>query len=165
MKTLYLLRHSKSSWDHTEISDFDRPLNERGYSDAHLMGQSLFEKKINPDLIISSPAIRAMSTALIFSLHLKYPVDQIRIRKDLYDSTMKHYLQIIAEVEEVSSIMLDGHNETITEIAQKLSTQRILELKTCAVVALEFDIRSWKEIGTSKGKLIFHFDPNTIKDS
>ena len=164
MKTLYLLRHSKSSRDFSELADFDRPLNERGYSDAHQMGKFLFERDIKLDLLISSPAIRAISTALIFSLHLKYPVEEIQLNKSLYESSVKHYLQCISEVSDNSDIMLVGHNETISETAQKLSTQRILEMKTCAVIALEFDIKAWKEISNSKGSLVFHFDPNSIKD-
>ena len=162
MKTLYLLRHSKASSDQSNISDFDRPLNERGYSDAHQMGKFLYEKKIHLDLLISSPSIRTMSTALIFSLHLKFPVDQIQIRKILYESSVKQYLQCITEVNESNNIMLVGHNETISETAQKFSSQRILEMKTSAIIALEFEILSWKEILTSKGKLLFHSDPNTI---
>jgi phosphohistidine phosphatase len=163
MKTLYLLRHAKSSWESPSVTDFDRPLNERGYADAHLTGNYLHAKKIEIDLVISSPAIRAMSTAIIISRHLEYAVDNILIRQELYDSSVKDYLKCIAGIESGDSILLTGHNNTISEIAQKLSIQRVNELKTCAVICIRFAFNSWAEILSSKGDLLFEIHPSLIK--
>jgi len=164
MKTLYLLRHSKSSSDYPGISDLERPLNDRGYSDAHFISQHLRKENISVDLVLSSPAIRAISTAIIFCVNIKYAVDAIQIRKNLYDTSVKQYLQCISEASAVSSLLLVGHNETISEVAQKLSTERILGMKTCAVIALQFDIESWEEIGHTKGKMLFSIDPGSLRD-
>ena len=164
MKTLYLLRHAKSSWDSQAMEDFDRPLNERGYADAHLTGKYLHAKKIKVDRVISSPAVRALSTAVIISRHLEFPADNILIRQQLYDSAVKDYLNCIAGIEKEDSILLTGHNNTISEVAQKLSIQRVNELKTCAIVCIRFAFNSWADIMVSKGDLLFEIHPSLIKN-
>lgn len=164
MKTLYLLRHAKSSRDNFEFSDFDRSLNDRGYADAHLVSKHLSKKNIRFDVLISSPAIRAISTALIFAGNLDYPADKIQMRHKLYDSTIHHYLTCISEIGDRDSVLLVGHNETITETAQKLSVKSVNELKTCSIICFQFDINSWKIIFNSKGKLIFQVNPDSINE-
>jgi len=163
MKTLYFVRHAKSGKDNFDITDFDRPLNDRGYQDAHLVGDWLHRKDLRIDVLVTSPAIRAITTALIFCNRLHYPAEQLLLRQSLYDSTMKQYLGCIAEVKKGDSLMLFGHNETISETVQKLYADRIDDMKTCAVVALKFEIQSWSDIQSSKGKLVFHIHPEAIK--
>jgi len=161
MKILYLLRHAKSSW---EISpDFDRPLTERGYADSHLVGKYLIQKKIHVDLVISSPAIRAITTALIISKYLDYSPDSILMREQLYDSSVKDYLNCIADISKGNSIVLAGHNNTISQVAEKLSVQPVNDLKTCSIVAIQFNIDTWKDIADSKGDLLFELHPSAIK--
>jgi phosphohistidine phosphatase len=163
MKTLYLLRHAKSSWNNLAINDFDRPLNDRGYSDAHLIGNYLSEKKIQVDFILSSPAIRAVSTAIILAPYLQYSRDNISLKESLYDSSLKDYLNCVAQMSEGNSILLAGHNNTISELAQDLSTPAAKELKTCGITAIQFRINSWSDILFSKGELMFEVHPSLIK--
>ncbi len=164
MKTLYLLRHAKSSWELPMIADFDRSLTERGYADAHLLGNYMHEKKMQVDVILSSPAIRAMSTAVIVSQYVNYSPDRILIREQLYDSKVEDYLNCIAAIENGDSILLIGHNNTISDVAQKLSVNKVNDLKTCALITIEFDIKSWKNIFSLKGDLLFELHPNEIKN-
>jgi phosphohistidine phosphatase len=162
MKTLYLLRHAKASSELPSMIDFDRPLTDRGYADVHRVGKYIHEKKIGIDVLVSSPAVRAMSTAIIFARHINFPPDEILIREKLYDSSIKDYLNCIAGIEKGDSVLLTGHNNTISDVAQKLSVQPVNELKTCAVVAIRFNLNSWMDILTSKGDLLFEIHPSAI---
>ncbi len=164
MKTLYLARHAKSNKEDIDVVDFDRPLNEKGYSDAHLAGRYLSEQKILPGLVISSPAIRAISTAIILSSHMKYAMENIKMKKELYDTGVNQYLRCISSIRQEESIMLVAHNETISEVAAKLSSQRIDSLKTCGIIGLRFETTSWKEVIGMKGTLFFQIHPEMLKN-
>ena len=85
MKTLLLVRHAKSSWNDSEISDIDRPLKQIGVKNALLIATKIKEKKIFPDFLITSPAVRAASTALIFARTLSYPLQRMVINEIVYD--------------------------------------------------------------------------------
>src|SRR4051812_43304302 len=129
MKRLYLLRHAKSSWENSEISDFNRPLNEKGYDDAENMSQQLHKMKIGFDIIVSSPAIRAISTAMIFARNLKYKPDEILIKEQLYESGVNDYLKCISTFPGKDSVLLVGHNNTISEVSKKLYGGLFKDLK------------------------------------
>ena len=111
MKTLYLIRHAKSDRSLAEISDIDRPLNERGYADAHKMSLIFKNKNIIPDIIISSPAIRALSTALIFCRTLKLDPKTIEINQQLYDTSVKEYLRCITQTDNKFKTVFWQHNK------------------------------------------------------
>lgn len=144
MKTLYLIRHAKSDWSIDHLSDIDRPLNERGYSDAHKMSLILKEKKIVPDLIISSPAVRAISTALIFCRALNYDPKSILINKQLYDTSVKEYIAAISKIDNNhKTVFLFGHNPTITNTANLLTNALAEEMPTCSIVGMHSDVKEW----------------------
>jgi len=156
MKMLCLIRHAKSSWKFPKLQDFDRPLNKRGRSDAPFMGALLKKKKIVPDQIISSPAIRAITTARIIAEELDYPNNKIIEMRDLYGATTDDLLKVAQGVEQkVKSLFLVGHNFDITHFAVKLSDKVIDNIPTCGIFSIGFDIVSWSEIDYGKG--IFRF--------
>ncbi len=158
MKTLYLIRHAKSDWDNSLITDLERPLSERGYTNAGLMSRLLNDKKIMPDSIISSPAIRAISTALIFSKNLNYDPNQISIKRELYDTSVKHYLSVIKSIDDThESAMLFGHNPIISDTVDALIKALPMEFPTCAIAGIHFTVNSWNEIKNKSGEL-FLFD-------
>ena len=159
MLTIYLVRHAKSDWANGNIADIDRPLNDRGYRDAHFMGKLLKDKKINPDCIISSPAIRAISTALIFARNLNYDSKNILLEKPLYDSASKEYKAVVSKIKDENVVViLFGHNPTITNFANSLSSAAVEDLPTCAIVGIRFKTNSWKNISEIKGELfLFEF--------
>ena len=156
MRTIYLLRHAKSSWKQPELSDLERPLNKRGKRDAPKMGKLLRKRKEIPGLIISSPAKRAFATAKRFAQELKYRIKKIVKRKQLYMGTTEDFIDTISQAEKkFKSIMLVSHNPGITVFANEVSDSHIDNIPTSGVVRIDFDINDWGEIKGSKGKMIF----------
>lgn len=154
MKTLYLIRHAKSDWSIDHLLDIDRPLNERGYGDAHKMSLILNEKKIVPDLIISSPAVRAISTALIFCRNLNHDPKAILINKNLYDTTVKDYLQAISKIDSKHQIVfMFGHNPTITNTANTLTNALAEEMPTCGIAGIHSKAKDWDEFSKNINEL------------
>jgi len=162
MKTLYLVRHAKSSWDY-DLDDFDRPLNKRGEFDAPLMGKIMFEKGIKPDYILSSPASRAIKTATIFAEQLKYQ-KQVGTQHSLYHASAANLLQAVKNTKhDVQQLMLFGHNPGLTSFANQLTTDIIDNIPTCGIYAITFEANSWSEIALKKGKLLFYDYPKNHK--
>jgi phosphohistidine phosphatase len=154
MKTIYLVRHAKSDWENTKLLDIERPLNERGYSNANSMSLLFKEKRDNPGIIISSPAIRAFSTASIFAKNLNYDSNNILIKKELYESSVKDYLSVVTTMDEqFKSLMLFAHNPTISSFADSLCNALPMEMSTCTIVGIRFDCKKWSDIKTAKGEL------------
>jgi phosphohistidine phosphatase len=150
MKTLFLVRHAKSSWDDTTLSDRDRPLNGRGKRDAPKMGERLAKRDVNPDLILSSPAVRALETAEIIAKKLDYRRKDIVVDDRLYAVAADDLLDVIHKLDDkLKRVMLFGHNPELTELAHRLSN-KITDLPTCAVAEFAFDAKSWSSIGKGK---------------
>lgn len=155
MKTLYLVRHAKSSWDERGTSDHDRKLNARGKRDAPKMGELLNSKDYHPDIIYSSSAKRALTTAKIISEKFQHPVENIIITNKIYEATTNDLINIINEIDnKYESAMLVGHNPGMTILANLLSDKYIDNLPTCAIVVAELNVESWKEVESDCGKLI-----------
>jgi phosphohistidine phosphatase len=147
MKTLFLIRHAKSSWDDATLPDKDRPLNDRGKRDAPKMGERLAKRGVKPDLILSSPAIRALTTAEIIAKKLDYRRKDIVVDERLYAVAADDLLDVIHHLgDKLKRVMLFGHNPELTELAHRLSGE-ITHLPTCAVAELTFDAKSWSSIG------------------
>lgn len=140
MIKLYLVRHAKSSRAIPELKDIDRPLTEKGYADAHLITKELKRRKIKTDLIITSHAIRAISTALIFAQALKYPYRNILINEKIYSENFKDILAVIKEhALKYKSIMVFGHNPAFEELVNYLSVKKIDSFKTSGFICLMSD--------------------------
>ncbi|MTI40953.1 SixA phosphatase family protein [Fulvivirga lutimaris] len=156
MKTLYLVRHAKSSWDYPDLSDFDRPLSARGERDAPKMGQRLADKSILPGLIFSSPANRAFTTAQVIAKGIGYPLNKIRTQQSIYHASEGTLLKVVQNAEcDVKSLMLFGHNPGFTDFACSLSNEDIYNIPTCGIVAIKLDISSWSEVNFGLGQLEF----------
>lgn len=147
MKTLFLVRHAKSSWDDPALADKDRPLNERGKRDAPKVGERLAKAGAKPDLILSSPAKRALTTAEIIARKLGYKRKNIVVDDRLYAVESEVLLDVIRQLDDgAECVMLFGHNPELTELAHRLSG-KICHMPTCAVAELTFDVKLWKRIG------------------
>lgn len=147
MKTLFLVRHAKASHDNPVLPDRERPLNEQGHADAPLMGRRLVRHHVKPELIISSPAVRALTTAQAFAHELGYEPQRIASETRLYASTADMLLAVVRSLDnQLGCVMLFSHNPQLSELAQQLSGE-ISYLSTCAVVELRYDIKSWSDIG------------------
>ncbi len=151
MKTLLLIRHAKSDWSNDGLLDIDRPLNNRGYADAYTMSKLFKETKILPDLIISSSAIRAISTALIISRNLNYNPSAILINSSLYESTTNKYSKVVEKIDSgYKCVLLFGHNPVISDFAMNLGHPLKTEMVTCAVATINKEVKNWTQFISAK---------------
>jgi phosphohistidine phosphatase len=167
VKTLYIIRHAKSSWDASNIDDFERPLNDRGKRDAPRMGKRLKEKDIHPTLLLSSPAKRALSTAKRIAKVLKYPIDDIKTDRRLYHADEETMLTVVRELKDKQDVvMIFSHNPGLTEFVNSLMDGEldIDNVPTCGVVAFQLNFETWKDVDWGKGKLLFFDYPKSKED-
>ena len=161
MKTIYLVRHAKSDWKNAaHTGDFNRTLNERGMKAAPFMADLLKKKNIIPELVISSPASRALTTAEIFCDILGYPKEQIQQRIEIYEGGVLNLLKVVQQIpENFTTAMLFGHNPMLTEFANLLAGSYIENLATCGVARIDLDIESWKDANPDSGEMIWYDAP------
>lgn len=160
MKTLYLIRHAKASWDQQDLTDFDRPLTELGKTHAHDIGKQLQAQNIKPDLIISSPAVRAMTTAEIIAEELKYPVDKIVKNQQIYTGGVEELLEIIQSIKPVhKNVLFFGHNPSLTWLMHFLCEDARMNIPTCGVVAIELGMRNWQDLTEAEGRVVTFLHP------
>lgn len=160
MKRITLIRHAKSSWDSPELDDFERPLNNRGISDALEMGKRMKTQNIIPDKIIVSPALRAMSTAKLIGEQLGVPADNIIKEPSIYDANPGDLLRIIGDLPDtLNHVFLIGHNPALQFIVQFFMGRTIIKFPTCAVFSLEFPTDSWGNIKPERAKILFFDSP------
>ena len=155
MKTLYLARHAKSYWKDQSIPDFDRPLNSRGKRDAPFMGEVLKDKKVIPDLIISSPAKRTKKTAIEIASKIGYSEKKILYNEDLYEASSNTINKVLNKIDEkYNSVMIFAHNPGLTLLNNHISNNYIENIPTCGIVALQFD-KKWNELSKNTCKFLF----------
>jgi phosphohistidine phosphatase len=164
MKKLYLMRHAKSSWSFDELTDQERPLNDRGRDDAPRIGQALAKRNLDINLIVSSPAVRALSTAVLVARELKYPHDKIVVNPGIYQADLDTLLAIIRDLPDTAeSVLLTGHNPTITDVANYLSPSPLSgEMPTAAVISIHFQADSWADVKPANGEFYFYDYPRNV---
>jgi phosphohistidine phosphatase len=166
MKLLYLIRHAKSSWDDSDQTDFVRPLNKRGEHDASLMANFLNKKKIEPDLIISSPANRAISTAQIFAETLEYNIDSVKSVERIYEAGLRELMTVVREIDDRNNtVIVFGHNPGLTSFTNLLGDKFIPDMPTCSIAGLELDIVQWSHLERHCGKIFLFEFPKKQKIS
>ncbi|MCW8894347.1 MAG: histidine phosphatase family protein [Sulfurimonas sp.] len=153
MKKLYIIRHAKSSWKDLEIDDFDRPLNKRGKQNAPFMGEKLKEKEIMPDMIISSPALRAKTTAEIIAKKMNY-TKEVFFNQDLYEADATTLHNILSKIDNENSVVfLIGHNPELNMLAE-IYVGFDENIPTCGVLEVEFNCDRWIDIGANNARLV-----------
>ena len=161
MKTLFLLRHAKSSWGDANLSDFERPLNERGLQSAPLMGEVFKKNNFQTDLILSSPATRAAQTAELFKKAANIN-DEIEFESRIYEARPSQLLEIISEQrDDLNSILLVGHNPGLENLVRIL-TGEIQPMPTAALAVINLEIESWRNINAVNGELKILIRPKEI---
>jgi phosphohistidine phosphatase len=144
MKTLTLVRHAKSSWKDSSLADRDRPLNKRGKRDAPEMGRRIVAAGIRPSLIVSSPAVRAWTTAKVIASEIGYPREFLQRDSALYLASVNGILDVIASQDTgFNSLMLVGHNPGFTDFANYLVPGLTNNVPTAGVVSVELDTDEW----------------------
>jgi phosphohistidine phosphatase len=163
MKTLYLVRHAKSSWDAPGLADDLRNLLPKGVKKTKLVADYLAREGVKIDLMISSQAVRAYETAKIMAACLDYPVKQILKDRKIYDGPYDRLLDLIyGTANEVNSLMIFGHNPLITQLANLFLHPGIEDMPTSAVVCLTFQTGKWEEIPASKSEMKFFIYPKML---
>lgn len=163
MKTLYLMRHAKSSWANSGQSDFDRPLNERGVQDVPEMALRMQEAGAHVDVVVSSPAVRALSTATLLSTALGLVPETILQDRQIYLAGSAKLLHIISGIDErYSSALLVAHNPALTDLANELAHAGIDNIPTCGLVSIALPVEYWAEVLPGIGQLLaFDYPKNS----
>ena len=166
-KLLYLVRHAKSSWSDPSLSDRDRPLNKRGRRAAPDMGRRLAAQDHLPELIISSPARRAFSTARKIAKELGYERSEIMTDESLYFSGTGGMLEFLENLDDgYQKVMIVGHNPAMTTLLNILSGSSIDNMPTCAVAVIDYPMASWSELRSTDGQLLaYDFPKNPASSS
>ncbi len=155
MKYLYLIRHAKSSWADPGLNDFERPLNKRGKRDAPFMGKQIAGYDKRPEILISSPAKRALKTARLIGAECGFRKNQIIIKKSLYTFSFEPIVEVVRRTEDsINTLALVGHNHGLTECAELLSSTTLDNVPTCGIVLIQFPLPSWNLVDTGKGTLV-----------
>lgn len=162
MKTLYIVRHAKSSWDYPSAKDIDRPLKERGINDAYLISEVLQKKIKSPDYFMSSCANRALHTAMIFSYTFNYPLANLMINKSLYSFSDGYLIKSVKALDDgFKSAIVFSHDHGINTFVNKFGSDPISHVPTCGVIGIKFNIKHWKNI--KKGKTFLQEFPKHHK--
>ncbi len=155
MKYLYLIRHAKSSWSKPSLSDFSRPLNKRGKRDIPLMGKLMADLDQQPDMIIASPAKRARRTARGIGAALGFGKKEIILDDDLYSFSSQGLLEVIKKTPALVEVLaVVGHNHGLTECAEMLSGETLINVPTCGIVLISFKVHSWDMVAQGAGKML-----------
>jgi phosphohistidine phosphatase len=155
-KHICFLRHAKSSWRYPDLNDYDRPLNDRGIEDAPFMGRKLKKIGYSPDLIISSPANRAISTARIICEKLSYPLHRLKLDDSIYMSSAWQLIDLIKSLEaKHNKVMLIGHEPAFSQCIRILCDIEIEKFPTCAALNVSLNKDEWSKLREQEGKITF----------
>lgn len=147
MKTVYIVRHAKSSWKYISVKDHDRPLKERGINDAHLLSKYLAKTIQRPDVFISSSANRALHTGIIFCENFGYPMANLKISKQLYSFSDGYLVKTVKALDDnFDSAIIFSHDHGINTFVNKFGSKPIAHVSTCGVVGIQFKEKYWKDI-------------------
>ncbi|HWR00466.1 MAG TPA: histidine phosphatase family protein [Chlorobaculum sp.] len=161
MKSLYLVRHANAGWDNSWTADFDRSLSDRGRLQAREISTRLFNKGVLPELIVTSPAKRALDTAGIFADHLGYDPGKIVQKMEIYQGGPDELVEIVQSFpEEYRNVMLFGHNPVITMFASWLAGKSMASMETCGVLRIDLEKKRWTDAKQGKGKVAWYEYPH-----
>ena len=163
MKRLILVRHAKSSWKNPGLKDFARPLNGRGKQNAPMMGKHLLRSGVLPQVVVSSPAKRAWSTARLIASEIHFKEEKLIADPEVYEADVDTLMEIIGKFSgDWQDVMLVGHNPGLTELAEMLTDQTFGNLPTCAICCIEFAVEKWSEISHGSGRVYLYDYPKSI---
>ena len=161
MKTLYIVRHAKSSWAF-DLPDHDRPLGKRGRKDVTRMGNYLNQHQRKPEVLISSTASRAFYTALYLCDQMKIDEGKIKLSKDLYHAGVFEIISIIQKAPRCDVLAIFGHNPGFTSACNVLANTEIDNIPTCGIVGVTFEIDKWSQLSEGSGNQLFYYYPKGI---
>ncbi len=165
VKTLTLIRHAKSSWADQGLADRERPLNDRGRRDAPEMGRRLAVRGLSPDLLLSSPVVRARTTAEEIAAELGYPPADIVYDERIYTADLDTLFRIVQDLDDSDNhVVMFGHNPGFESLADLLTDEVIGRMPTCCVVSFEFDTDRWSGVESRSGTVhVFDTPKQTLR--
>ena len=160
------MRHAKSSWADDSILDRDRPLNERGLRDAPRMAQFLVANKLTPDLIVSSSANRARSTAILVADDLDSESVTVEFVDDFYLATPDIYLEFACRLsDQFNRPLFVGHNPGMETLVNDFGTNEWENMPTAAIAHVKFDFENWNELESQPtGRSVAVYRPKSLVD-
>lgn len=163
MKTLYIVRHAKSSWKIKDIPDEERPLLEKGKKRTKKIIDHLLDRNVTINYFVTSHAVRAVETAKMLAKGLNFPIDKIRIDKRIYHQDADGLFNEFYDIpQRFNNVMLVGHNPTLTNFANHFVKPKIDWIPTSGIVCIEFDTDHWEEIVEAKSRLKFVIFPKML---
>ncbi|MDX1628142.1 MAG: histidine phosphatase family protein [Fulvivirga sp.] len=162
-KTLFLLRHARAEEKPPEKKDIERELDSIGLQNSTRMGINFQHKAYQFDIIVSSPAARAIKTASLIAEQIKYPTDKIHENPEVYEASVRTLLQVVNRLKDQwNTALLVGHNPAISYLTEYLTREEIGNITTCGVVIIEFEISSWSEVSEGTGDLVLYEYPDLL---
>ncbi len=160
MKRLYVIRHAKSSWSDPSLGDFERTLNKRGKRDAPLMGARMKKDGARPDMIVSSPAKRAMKTSRAIAKALGFPAGKITKETAVYEASLQDLVGVVRELpDDCGEVILVGHNPGFSDLAGYLASDASIYMPTCAVCCIDLEVESWGDVSGGLGRMVSYDYP------
>lgn len=166
MKKICLIRHAKSAWETENITDFERPLNERGRKDALIVAKWIKQHNYNFDLIVSSPATRALITSRIILEHLEIPFNKIETEERFYEGNVDDALEYFQQISnEVNTVLIFGHNPTIHNLAIYLAKFKYEHVKTSSFIEIELEASNWNDVVAGCGVVVNFIYPKVLQEN
>ena len=164
LKTLLLIRHAKSSWDDPELTDYERPLNERGKKDAPAMAEKLYERGIKIDAFVTSPARRARKTAEQFAKRYKKEKEDLLLKTELYMASDEAFNSVVEKLnDDIDCAAIFSHNPGITDFANSLTDDITIDnIPTCGIFAVSIETKKWNKFKEAKKKFLFFDYPKAL---
>lgn len=160
MKTVYFVRHAKSSWQDLSLDDLNRPLNSRGERDAPFMAEILSKKKVKADALISSNAKRAFTTARYFAKALGFKKDDIIVEPRIYEAFSDDLMEVIHGLSpDWAVVMIFGHNPTFTSLVNRFTEDYIPNVPTCGIVEVVAAVDKWPEFNDQTARVVNFYYP------
>lgn len=166
MKYLTLIRHAKSSWEQPDIDDMVRPLNQRGKESTILLGNWMQFQKMKPDAIITSPATRALHTAINVASWINFNKARIDIDQSIYFGGMKAMVEKLLSLDQAdkpcNEVVLVGHEPYLGELVTKLCGDELEKFPTCALYQIHWEAETWEEALKSTGSKVLFMTPKML---
>jgi phosphohistidine phosphatase len=164
-KILYLVRHAKARQESIDNTDFSRELADRGIRDASIVGTYFKKREYEVDMIISSPAARALTTAELMAQQLDYKLESIHTNEELYLASVRTFLQVVNQLkDDWQSVLITSHDPAVTYLGEYLSGSEVGHMPTGSVMAISFKTDSWVDVAEKKGTLAEFITPRKLKD-
>lgn len=162
-KTLYLLRHAQTHEKRHDENDEDRELTAIGAQNATRMGMNLVKRNIMPDMLISSPAVRAQSTAESIAEQIGYDLSKVHYNVEIYNASIRNLLKVVDNLkDEWETVLLVGHNPAISYLAEYVSGEAIGNMSTCGLVCLKLELESWSMVSEKTMKFEWYEYPDLL---